>query len=88
VCLGKMKGEDKLKELLKQRKERFRKIKSGQEDIKMDKTLQKTVDERDSKLINMILDYAISNHMSLEEIDKCISKISEVYYGNGLIIKE
>ncbi|MBM7614140.1 hypothetical protein [Alkaliphilus hydrothermalis] len=48
----------------------------------------KTTEERDTELINMILDYAIKNHMSFKEIDKCIEKIEEVYYSDGVVIRD
>ncbi|WP_425447755.1 hypothetical protein [Dethiothermospora halolimnae] len=46
---------------------------------------KKAIEERNAKLINTILDYAIDNGMSLEEIDNCMEKVSEVYYSDGLI---
>lgn len=45
-------------------------------------------DKRDAKFINMVLDYSIENHMSLKEIEDCIDKVAQVYYTDGLIIRD
>lgn len=41
--------------------------------------------KRAAGLINIIMDYAIENGMSLEEIDVCVEEVSTVYYSNGTI---
>ena len=50
--------------------------------------MRKNIEIRNAKLINLILDYAIENHMSLKEVEDCIEKVAEVYYSDGLIIRE
>ena len=54
----------------------------------MEKEMQIARGKRDARLINLVLDYAINNHMSLKEVDDCIEKVAEVYYSDGLIIRE
>lgn len=49
---------------------------------------EKYVEKRNAKLINLILDYAIENHMSLQEIDNCIEEVRKIYYSDGLIIRD
>lgn len=44
--------------------------------------------EKYKDLINIVLDYAIKNHMSLEEIENCIDKVAQAYYTDGLIIRD
>lgn len=53
----------------------------------MDKRELINRDKRDAQLINIISDYAIENQMSLKEIDKCIEKVTEIYYSTGLIVR-
>lgn len=48
----------------------------------------KIVEIRNAKLINLILDYAIENHMSLKEIDDCMKEVCKVYYSDGLIMRD
>lgn len=48
----------------------------------------KIVEIRNAKLINLILDYAIENHMSLKEIDDCMKEVRKVYYSDGLIMRD
>lgn len=52
-----------------------------------EKDLLKAKEEKTATLVNFILEYAIKNSMSLEEIDNCVSKVAEVYYTDGLIKK-
>lgn len=40
---------------------------------------------KEQGLINAISDYAIKNKMTMQEIDKCISKVKEVYYTDAII---
>lgn len=39
------------------------------------------------KLVNTILQYAIENQMSLENIYECLDIIAEQYYTDGVIIR-
>ena len=48
----------------------------------------KATEKRNGELINLILDYAIKNHMSLKEIDDCMEEVSKIYYSDGLIIRD
>lgn len=37
------------------------------------------------RLVNIITDYAIANRMSMEELDKCVDKVKELYYTDATI---
>ena len=57
----------------------------GGEEMEKD---MKATEKRNGELINLILDYAIKNHMSLKEIDDCMEEVSKIYYSDGLIIRD
>lgn len=49
---------------------------------------KKDIELRNGQLVNLIMDYAIKNAMSLKEIDDCMEKVQDVFYNDGLIRKE
>lgn len=40
---------------------------------------------KEGRLVNIITDYAIANRMSMEELDKCVDKVKELYYTDATI---
>lgn len=42
-------------------------------------------EERRRGLVNLILNYAIENSMSLKEVDKCVEIAKEAYYSDAVI---
>lgn len=40
---------------------------------------------KEQGLINAISDYVIKNKMTMQELDKCIGKVKEVYYTDAII---
>lgn len=42
-------------------------------------------EERNGKLVNLIMDYAIENKMSAKEVDECVEIAKEVYYSSAII---
>lgn len=42
-------------------------------------------EERNGKLVNLIMDYAIENKMSAKDVDKCVEKAKEVFYSDATI---
>ena len=44
-----------------------------------------SIEKRNSELVNLVLDFAIKNSMSAQEIDFCIEEVKKVFYKDGLI---
>lgn len=44
-------------------------------------------EERNGRLVNLIMDYAIENKMSAKDVDKCVEKAKEVFYSDARIIR-
>ncbi|MCR1822635.1 hypothetical protein [Terrisporobacter muris] len=44
-----------------------------------------SIEKRNSELVNLVLDFAIKNSMSTQEIDFCIEEVKKVFYKDGLI---
>ncbi|MBS6504552.1 MAG: hypothetical protein KH415_23605 [Clostridium sp.] len=42
-------------------------------------------EERREGLVNLILNYAIENSMSLKEVDECVEIAKEAYYSDAVI---
>lgn len=44
-------------------------------------------EERNGRLVNLIMDYAIENKMSAKEVDECVEIAKEVFYSDARIIR-
>ncbi|MBN9647712.1 hypothetical protein J0L31_12000 [Terrisporobacter glycolicus] len=44
-----------------------------------------SVEKRNSGLVNLVLNFAIKNSMSAQEIDNCMEEVKKVFYRDGLI---
>lgn len=40
---------------------------------------------KEGRLVNIITDYTIANRMTMEELDKCVDKVKELYYTDATI---
>ncbi|WP_434796656.1 hypothetical protein [Terrisporobacter vanillatitrophus] len=47
-----------------------------------------SIEKRNSELVNLVLDFAIKNSMSAQEIDNCMEEVKKVFYSDGLILRE
>lgn len=49
------------------------------------RAIEKEVEERNSKFINLVSDFAINNRMTLQDIYECVDEVANVYYSDAII---
>lgn len=45
-------------------------------------------DARDAGLVNLVMNYAIENKMSFDEVEQCVKKVKEVFLSVGLVKRD